>query len=50
MTPASITWQDAQHVRERAAVAIELVEGLAEPVFTIDAAEGCWLLKPGLDA
>jgi AbiV family abortive infection protein len=36
VTPASITWQDAQQVLERAAVAIELVERLAEPVFVIE--------------
>lgn len=36
VTPASITHQDAQHVLERAAVAIKLVEGLTEPVLTIE--------------
>uniref|UniRef100_UPI003F4936BC AbiV family abortive infection protein n=1 Tax=Streptosporangium sp. CA-256172 TaxID=3240076 RepID=UPI003F4936BC len=36
VTPSSVTRQDAQHVLDRAAVAIKLVEGLAESVLTIE--------------
>lgn len=36
LCPPTVKEWGAQHVLERAAVAIKLVEGLAEPVFTIE--------------